>query len=194
MGTTHKKSAKDKIMEAAWDLFLTQGYEATTISQILEASGTSRSAFYHHFHGKDELLFTVAYTYDSDYDTWLEQCDPTLHAADKLISFNDFVLETVENSHYRDLYPFVYGLQVTTDSVRHILNPDRHYHQILRAILKEGLEKNELHSTCSYAELADMIASVQIGLTYNWCLQQFRYSLLQYGQALMNPFFESLRA
>lgn len=190
---TVKKKAKDKIMEASWELFLTQGYEETTISQIIEKSGTSRSAFYHHFHGKEELLFSVAYIYDSDYDLWLQQCDPALHAADKLLSFSDFVFQAVENSPYCSLYPSLYGLQVTTGGVRHILNPDRLYYKILRTILKDGLKSGELHSVHSYAELTDIIASMQIGLTYNWCLQQFRYSLLQYGRYLLTPFIESLR-
>ena len=66
--TTHgKRHAKQDIMDAAWKLFTEQGYDETTISQIIELSGKSRSTFYHHFRGKDELLFSLAYSYDSDY-------------------------------------------------------------------------------------------------------------------------------
>lgn len=64
----NKSNTRDKIMKAGLELFLSQGYEETTISQIVQKSETSRSAFYHHFHGKDELLFSVAYMYDEDYD------------------------------------------------------------------------------------------------------------------------------
>lgn len=193
MNTNQKPNAREKIMNTAWQLFLTQGYEETTIHQIIEESGTSRSAFYHHFHGKEELLFSLSYTYDHNYDEWLTQCDPALHTVDKLIAFNEFVLKTVEDSPYRFLYPALYGLQVTTPGVRHILNPDRHYYRILRQLLKDGLERGEIHSTHSYAELAEFISSFQIGITYSWCLQQERYSLLQYGQTLLNPFLETLR-
>ena len=45
MEMPQKKRTKDKIMTAAWKLFLSQGYEDTTISQIIAASATSRSAF-----------------------------------------------------------------------------------------------------------------------------------------------------
>lgn len=69
--TTHgKRHAKQDIMDAAWKLFTEQGYDETTIAQIIELSGNSRSTFYHHFRGKDELLFSLAYSYDSDYDSW----------------------------------------------------------------------------------------------------------------------------
>ncbi len=33
-----------------------QGYEDTTVEEIIEASGTSRGSFYHYFDGKDALL------------------------------------------------------------------------------------------------------------------------------------------
>lgn len=191
----YKKKTKEKIMSAAWELFQDNGYEETTISQIIAKSGTSRSAFYHHFHGKEELLFTVAYTYDNDYDIWLQEYyDKEKHTVDNLISFNGYVMRAVEESPFHSFYPSLYGLQVMTEGVRHILNPDRRYYQILRQLLKEGSEAGEIVSVHSYPVLTDMIASFQIGLTYNWCLQQGHYSLLQYGQELLNPFLESLRA
>lgn len=189
----NKSKTRTKIMEAGLDLFLSQGYDETTITQILEKSNTSRSAFYHHFRGKDELLFSVAYMYDDEYDTWLENCDDNMNAVDKLISFNQFVAETLETSRYCDLYPFLYGLQVTTNGTRHILNSDRRYYQILRKILKKGQDTGEIISHPTYTELTNLITSFQIGITYNWCLQKQWYSLPDYFSQLLNPFLESLR-
>ena len=41
---THgKRHAKQDIMDAAWKLFTEQGYDETTIAQIIELSGNSRS-------------------------------------------------------------------------------------------------------------------------------------------------------
>lgn len=193
MEMPQKKRTKDKIMTSAWKLFLSQGYEETTISQIIDASATSRSAFYHHFHGKEDLLFTIAYVYDIGYDAWYAKCDPAQHAIDKLILFNQFVMTNLENSPYADLYPSIYGLQVMTSSSRHILNQDRRYYKILRSLIKEGQENHEIDSTHSYAELTDVIANMQIGLTYSWCLQQHRFSLVDHGERLLKPFLETLR-
>ena len=89
--TTHgKRHAKQDIMDAAWKLFTEQGYDETTIAQIIELSGNSRSTFYHHFRGKDELLFSLAYSYDSDYDSWLQTCDRTLPAAALLLPYRNY--------------------------------------------------------------------------------------------------------
>ena len=195
MRKPYKSKTKEKIMQAAWELFYEQGYEETTISQIIEKSGTSRSAFYHHFHGKEELLFSVAYTYDIIYEDWQKQnLDSSLHSVEKLKIFNVFVMRSVEDSPYRSFYPTLYGLPVMTTGMRHILNPDRKYYQIMRSLVKDGLESGEITSPHSYTTLADMICGFQIGLTYNWCLQQQRYSLLEYAQTIMDPFFESLRS
>ena len=181
--TTHgKRHAKQDIMDAAWKLFTEQGYDETTIAQIIELSGNSRSTFYHHFRGKDELLFSLAYSYDSDYDSWLQTCDRTLPAADLLLAFNHFVLNNLEHSPYMDLFASLYGLQVATTGTRHILNPDRNYYKILRKILFDGIKCGELKSDYSYVELSQMITSAQIGLTYSWCLTQRSFSLLQYGE------------
>ena len=38
-------SARTKILDASWKLFLDQGYANTTINQIIEESGTSRGLF-----------------------------------------------------------------------------------------------------------------------------------------------------
>ena len=126
--------------------------------------------------------------------SWLQTCDRTLPAADLLLAFNHFVLNNLEHSPHMDLFAPLYGLQVATTGTRHILNPDRNYYKILRKILFDGIKCGELKSDYSYVELSQMITSAQIGLTYSWCLTQKSFSLLQYGESLLTPFIESLRA
>src|SRR3569832_771141 len=45
-----------EIIACAAALFFEKGYEATTIADILERTGLSKGAFYHHFESKEELL------------------------------------------------------------------------------------------------------------------------------------------
>ena len=51
---THSK-ARDKIVEAASELFFEQGYQATTIDDVIERSGVSRPTLYNHFKTKEDL-------------------------------------------------------------------------------------------------------------------------------------------
>ena len=58
------RNTKSKIVSAAWSLFYEQGYDDTTIDEIVEASGTSKGSFYHYFDGKDALLSSLSYLFD----------------------------------------------------------------------------------------------------------------------------------
>ncbi|GAA1848796.1 TetR/AcrR family transcriptional regulator [Microlunatus capsulatus] len=48
--------ARERLVVAAVDLFTEQGYDATTVAQIAERAGLTRSTFFRHFSDKRELL------------------------------------------------------------------------------------------------------------------------------------------
>ncbi|MGH6653633.1 MAG: TetR/AcrR family transcriptional regulator [Actinocrinis sp.] len=48
--------ARDRLVMAAVDLFTEQGYDATTVAQIAERAGVTKSTFFRHFPDKRELL------------------------------------------------------------------------------------------------------------------------------------------
>ena len=48
--------ATQRLVAAAVDLFAEQGYDATTVAQIAERAGVTRSTFFRHFSDKRELL------------------------------------------------------------------------------------------------------------------------------------------
>jgi AcrR family transcriptional regulator len=48
--------ATQRLVAAAVDLFTEQGYDATTVAQIAERAGVTKSTFFRHFSDKRELL------------------------------------------------------------------------------------------------------------------------------------------
>ena len=58
------RGTRGKIVGAAWKLFYEQGYEDTTVEEIIELSHTSKGSFYHYFDGKDALLSTLSLLFD----------------------------------------------------------------------------------------------------------------------------------
>ena len=52
-------TTRDRIVEAADQLFYRQGYEHTSFSDIADAVQISRGNFYYHFKSKDEILDAV---------------------------------------------------------------------------------------------------------------------------------------
>lgn len=188
-----KCATKEKIIQAAWELFLENGYGQTTLQDIIKKSQTSRGAFYHHFCGKEDLLFSLAYYFDNDYTNWLSELNPEANTLDKLYEFDDYVLRNLENSPYRQFLPELYGYQVMTSGTRYILNPDRTYYKLITQLMKEGLDRGQICSGKSCHDLAHDYATLQRSYTYNWCLENFRYSLVESAHPIMKLYLDSLR-
>jgi len=51
-----RQASKEKIRVAAMELFMTQGYYATSISNIAKQAGISKGLLYNYYKGKEELL------------------------------------------------------------------------------------------------------------------------------------------
>ena len=51
-----KPGARERLAVAALDLFTEQGYDETTVAQIAERAGLTRSTFFRHFGDKREIL------------------------------------------------------------------------------------------------------------------------------------------
>ena len=80
MATRTAKGAETRlrIIRAAADLFHKQGVAATSPDQIMAASGTGKSQFYHYFRSKEGLVHEVL-------QTWLEAVRGGTYPADPAI-------------------------------------------------------------------------------------------------------------
>jgi AcrR family transcriptional regulator len=50
-------NARERFVRAALDLFTEQGYDATTVNEIAERAGLTKTTFFRHFPDKREVLF-----------------------------------------------------------------------------------------------------------------------------------------
>ena len=67
------RNTKGRIVSAAWKLFYEQGYDNTTVEDIIFESETSKGSFYHYFEGKDALLGSLSMICGR---RWLRTCMP----------------------------------------------------------------------------------------------------------------------
>lgn len=51
-----RRETRDRIAEAGLNLFIKNGYEATTLDAIAEVSGISRRTFFYYFKSKEDIL------------------------------------------------------------------------------------------------------------------------------------------
>ncbi len=54
-----RRMTAQRITDAGISLFITKGYEATTLDDIAEAAGISRRSFFSYFGAKDEILLSL---------------------------------------------------------------------------------------------------------------------------------------
>jgi AcrR family transcriptional regulator len=52
-----KPTTRDRLAQAAFDLFNERGYEQTTIDDIAERAGLGRATFFRHYRSKEDVIF-----------------------------------------------------------------------------------------------------------------------------------------
>ena len=75
-----------ELIDCAQRLFLTRGYERTTINDVIAAAGLSKGAFYHHFRSKEDMLEAIADRFAHESLGFIRalQADPAPNALQRL--------------------------------------------------------------------------------------------------------------
>lgn len=193
MAKKNARNTKGRIIQAAWQLFYQQGYDDTTVEEIIEASGTSRGSFYHYFEGKDALLSSLSYLFDQKYEELMETMDPDMDRFDQLMYLNRELFAMIDDSVSLELLARLYSTQLTTRGEKHLLDHDRFYYKLLRQIVLQGQERGELRRDVTVNEMVQVYALCERALIYDWCLSRGSYSLRKYGQSMMPMFFSGFR-
>ena len=183
-----KNQTKKKIVSAAWRLFYEQGYENTTVDDIVELSGTSKGSFYHYFEGKDALLSSLSILFDEKYEELMLKMDPEMNSFDKLMYLNREVFSMIERTVPIDLLARMYSTQLVTRGEKHLLDHNRVYYRLLRSIVLEGQERGQINREIPAAEITKLYALCERALLYDWCICSGEYSLTLYSQKMMPRF------
>ena len=194
MAKKNGRNTRGRIISAAWKLFYEQGYENTTVEDIVFESETSKGSFYHYFEGKDALLGTLAYVFDEKYEQLKEEMDPALSAMDKLVFLNRELFAMIEDSVSLDLLTRLLATQLLARGEKHLLDRNRTYFRLLRQIISDGQKSGQLRSDCTVNEILKAYALWERALLYDWCLSDGGYSLTAYTEKNTPMFLESYRA
>ena len=193
MSKKKNRNTKGKIISAAWKLFYEQGYDDTTIEDIIEESQTSRGSFYHYFEGKDALLSSLSYLFDEKYEELLETLDSEMTAFDTLMYLNLELFAMIENSISLDLLARLYSSQLITKGDKHLLDHNRFYYKLLRQTVAKGLKNGEFKEEYTANEIVKAYALCERALLYDWCLCNGDYSLKHYSSKMMPMFMNEFR-
>lgn len=149
------KNSRDKIIQSAFSLFSSKGYESTSTQDIINLSGLSRGAMYHHFKSKEDILRSITEGFYSEMDSFLENlvADTTLTAKDKMMkiiihSADDYTHKQMVECYWSEKIPFA-----LLEEVRYLNNVCAPY---LGKIIEQGAQNHEYE--CEYPqELAEIL-------------------------------------
>ena len=144
MAKRNSRNTRGRIISAAWKLFYEQGYDGTTVEDIVFESGTSKGSFYHYFDGKDALMGTLAYVFDEKYEDLMPTLDPEKGAIETLAYINHELYVMIESSVSIDLLTRLLSTQLLARGEKHLLDRSRVYFRLLRRIVRQGAERGEL--------------------------------------------------
>ena len=189
----NNRNTKGKIISAAWELFYEQGYDDTTVEEIIERSGTSKGSFYHYFDGKDALLSSLSYLFDEEYARLQQELPVEMDAFERLLALNHALFTMIENRVSLDLLARLLSSQLITKGDKHLLDRDRLYFKYLRQIVLEGQQAGQLRKELTVNEVVKLYALTERALMYDWCLCGGEYSLTAYADKMMPMFLQELR-
>ena len=193
MKKKNNRNTKGRIISAAWRLFYKQGYDDTTVEEIIEESETSRGSFYHYFEGKDALLSSLSYLFDEKYEELEENLNDIKGSFEKLMFLNRELFDYIENNISLDLLARLYSSQLVTKGEKHLLDHNRVYYKLLRRIVSEGQQSGELTRDVTVNEIVKTYALCERALLYDWCICDGDYSLKGYADKQMPMFLWKLK-
>ena len=193
MPKKNSRNTRGRIISAAWKLFYEQGYEDTTVEDIVFESETSKGSFYHYFDGKDALLGTLAYVFDEKYEQLVKIMDPSSGCLETLVWLNHELFAMIDSGISMDLLARLLSTQLLARGEKSLLDRNRTYFKLLRRIITRGLEAGELRQDRTAGEILRAYAMWERALLYDWCLSGGEYSLVAYTDKVTPMFLESYR-
>ncbi|SDP94707.1 transcriptional regulator, TetR family [Actinopolyspora xinjiangensis] len=128
-----------RLLSAATRLFAEQGFETTSVQQIVDAAGVTKGAMYHYFGSKDDLLYEIYARVLRVQMARMEQAADSSESVERRLRAvaADVVVTTV--AYLDDTVIFFRSM--------HLLHPDkqaevraqrRRYHERVRQLIEEG--------------------------------------------------------
>ena len=184
---------KSKIVSAAWQLFYDQGFDNTTVDEIIRLSGTSKGSFYHYFESKDSLIGSLAYLFVEKYAALEKQLDDSKNAVDNMLFLTRELCMMIENNIDIELLSRLYAQQLSKRGQKELLDRNRLYYRLLKKLTVQGQERGEITQQKSSAEIVRLYAIAERALLYDWCLHGGEYSLAEYASSVMPLMLSAIR-
>jgi AcrR family transcriptional regulator len=158
-----KREVRERILGAAFDLFLEQGVKSTTIEDICQRADIANRTFFNHFPARQDMMRALAEgRLANPFDVVVER---TAQPVPKrlICAFDDIAAALVNSGDtYRDL---IGEMAATVDSA---VQRGAGIHDTFLALINEGIARGEVSSRHDARTLTDIIVAALSGGIVNW--------------------------
>ncbi|MBT2384114.1 TetR/AcrR family transcriptional regulator [Streptomyces sp. ISL-11] len=182
-----------RLLAAATRLFADQGYDRTSVQEIVEAAGVTKGALYHYFGSKDDLLHEVygrvLRLQQERLDAFAEADAPVERRLRDAAA--DVVVTTIENLDDTKIF-FRSMHHLGPEKHKQVRAERRRYHERFRALIEEGQRSGVFSPTTP----ADLVVDYHFGSVHhlaNWYRPDGRLSPEEVAGHLADLLLRALR-
>jgi len=158
---------RTRVLDASWELFAGQGYDATTVAQICEHADIAYGTFFNHYAEKQEILRIMA-------DQALLRLEEMLEALAKQDgTIEEHLIRMLESpgqeqaseqGFRRDLLGRIYSIAYSESPE----SSDRRYHAAFERYMRESVTRGRVRDDAPIEALADIAASQLGSMALSW--------------------------
>ncbi len=166
-----KREVREKILAAAFDLFLAEGVAATTIEEICERADVANRTFFNHFATRQDMIRALSERRLVNlHDVFFDRGDEAIPA--RLVGVFDDIASALAKSG--DTYREMIGEMIAAGG--YAVHRGFNLHETFVELVKEGVARGEVGTRHNPETLADIIVGALSGGIINWTVDR-TYSL-----------------
>jgi AcrR family transcriptional regulator len=171
------EKTREKILQISLKLFSEKGYDKVTVDEIVKKSGTSKGSFYQHFSAKSDIFLVRFIEVDDYYREVFRSFPVDMDATEKLFIFIRKLMRYLEVEMGKDLMKVIYSSALDSKEHTYFLNSNRSLFKIIRSLIEEAKEQNDIGTDQSVNEISQLIIQSLMGIIYHWGLNNSEQSL-----------------
>ena len=199
MTDTRAESTRRKILTVAFAEFYKNGFQGGSLNHIVEMSGATKGALFHHFAGKQELGYAVVDEIIEPIlkERWINSiAGSTNPIADLKKAFRQFVKQDIESGSWvqgcplnnlaQEMSPLDEGFRKRIDKLYAM------WRTRIAAALTEGIKAGKVRKDIAPRNVAALVVAAQMGVWGTGKSSQSKELMVQAGEALCD-YLDSLK-
>jgi AcrR family transcriptional regulator len=148
MTAVQSQNLRARILDAAVDLFAEQGYDGTSVAEVITRAGVAKGGFYHHFASKEDLLYEV---YGDLISRQLGAMDDILARQDRpAATLRALIVDLVTSTAASTKQALVFWREMhklSAQRAEQYRRQRRRYHEAVRRLIREAQASGEFAAT-----------------------------------------------